>query len=133
MKVRPSEHQGESPRTGKHLKGTLSTSVRDYVLDCNHLVAQDDFEVLGSLIIGFWRSRRVYLLKEIDLRLIRIFTRRSCHYFSFTISVIKFWQLLFVAIGYAVYKSSRLINSCKQFNISVGVYLIMEAVTSESS
>ena len=28
MKVRVSEHKGVSPRTSKHLKGTLSTSVR---------------------------------------------------------------------------------------------------------
>ena len=47
MKVRVSEHQGVSPRTGKHLKGTLSTSVRDHMLDCNHIVAWDDFKVLG--------------------------------------------------------------------------------------
>ena len=46
MKVRVSEHQGVSPRTGKHLKGTLSTSVRDHMLDCNHVVAWDDFKVL---------------------------------------------------------------------------------------
>ena len=39
MKVRVSEHQGVSPRTGKHLKGTLSTSLRDHMLDCNHIVA----------------------------------------------------------------------------------------------
>ena len=37
MKVRVSEHQGVSP--GKHLKGTLSTSVRDPMLDCNYMVA----------------------------------------------------------------------------------------------
>ena len=47
MKVRVSEHQGVSPRTGKHLKGTLSTSVRNHMLDCNHVVAWDDFKVLG--------------------------------------------------------------------------------------
>ena len=47
MKVRVSEHQGVSPRTGKHLKGTLSTSVRDHMLDWNHMVAWDDFKVLG--------------------------------------------------------------------------------------
>ena len=47
MKVRVSEHQGVSPRTGKHLKGTLPTSVRDHMLDCNHVVAWDDFKVLG--------------------------------------------------------------------------------------
>ena len=39
MKVRVLEHQGVSPRTGKHLKGTLSTSLRDHMLDCNHIVA----------------------------------------------------------------------------------------------
>ena len=47
MKVRVSEHQGVLPRTGKHLKGTLSTPVRDHMLDCNHIVAWHDFKVLG--------------------------------------------------------------------------------------
>ena len=31
----------------EHLKGTLSTYVRDHMLDCNHVVAWDDFKVLG--------------------------------------------------------------------------------------
>ena len=47
MKFRVSEHQGVSPRTGKYLKGTLSTSVRDHMLDCNHMAVCDDFEILG--------------------------------------------------------------------------------------
>ena len=47
MKVRISEHQGISPQTGKHLKGTLSTFVRDHMLGCNRVVAWDDFKVLG--------------------------------------------------------------------------------------
>ena len=90
MKVRVSEHQGLSPRTGKHLKGTLSTSVRDHMLDCNHMVAWDDLKYWGgSLIIGFWRLRRVYSLKGISLRLIRIFTPTNRFYFNFMISVIK--------------------------------------------
>ena len=46
-KVRVSEHPGVSPRTGKHLKGTLPTSVRDHMFDCNHMVAWDEFKVLG--------------------------------------------------------------------------------------
>ena len=45
------EHQGVSPRTGKHLKGTLSTSVRDHMLDCNHMVAWDGFWG-GSIVEG---------------------------------------------------------------------------------
>ena len=47
MKVKVWEHQGVSPGTGKHLKGTLSTAVRDHMLDCNHIVVWDDFKVLG--------------------------------------------------------------------------------------
>ena len=46
MKVSVLEHQGISPRTGKHLKGTLPTSVGDHMLDCIHIVASDDFKVL---------------------------------------------------------------------------------------
>ena len=47
MKIRVPEHQGVSPRTGKHLKGTLSTSVKDHMLDYNHIVAWHDFKILG--------------------------------------------------------------------------------------
>ena len=47
MKVRDLEHQGVSLGTGKHLKETFSTSVRDHMLDCNHTVACDDLKVLG--------------------------------------------------------------------------------------
>ena len=47
MKVRVSEHQGVSPRTGKHLQGTLSALVRDHILDSNLSVAWDGFKVLG--------------------------------------------------------------------------------------
>ena len=49
MKVRVSEHQGVSPRTGIHLKAILSTSVRDHMLDCNQMVAWNDFKVLGGV------------------------------------------------------------------------------------
>ena len=47
MKVRISEHQGVSPRTGKRVKETLSTSVRDHMLNCNHTVAWEDFSIIG--------------------------------------------------------------------------------------
>ena len=47
LKVRVSEHQGVSPQTGKIFKGTLSTSVRDHMLECDHSVTWDDFKVLG--------------------------------------------------------------------------------------
>ena len=47
LKVRVSEHQGVSPRTVKIVKGTLFTSVRDHMLECDHIVTWDDFKVLG--------------------------------------------------------------------------------------
>ena len=47
MKVRVSGHHGTSSRTGKHLKATFSTTVRNHMLDCNHIVAWDGFKVLG--------------------------------------------------------------------------------------
>ena len=39
MKVWVSEDKGVSPRTGKKFKGTLSTSERDHMLNCDHTVA----------------------------------------------------------------------------------------------
>ena len=47
MKVWISEHQGVSPRTDKRIKGTLSTSVRDHMLNCDHRVAWKDFSIIG--------------------------------------------------------------------------------------
>ena len=46
LKIRDSEHQGVLPRTGKIVKCTLSTSVRDHMLECDHAVTWDDFKVL---------------------------------------------------------------------------------------
>ena len=42
FKVRVSEDQGVFPRTGKPVKGTLSTSVRDQMLVCDHEVVHED-------------------------------------------------------------------------------------------
>ena len=47
MKVRVSEYQGVSPRTGKRVKGMLSTWVRNHMLDCDHTVAWEDFSIIG--------------------------------------------------------------------------------------
>ena len=46
--TRFSVHQGVSPRTGKPVKGTLSTSVRDHMLVCDHKVLHEDFKFLGN-------------------------------------------------------------------------------------
>ena len=59
FKVRVSEHQGVSPRTGKPVKGTLSTSVRDHMLVCDHKVVYEDFKFLGNE-----SNRDLFELKE---------------------------------------------------------------------
>ena len=48
MKVRVSEHLGVSPRTGKQVQGTLSTSFRDRMLDCDHTAAWEDFSIIDK-------------------------------------------------------------------------------------
>ena len=46
MKIRVSEHQGVSPRAGKRVKGMLSMSVRDHMLNCDNTVAWEDFSII---------------------------------------------------------------------------------------
>ena len=46
--VRVSEHQGISPRTNKPVKYTLSTSVRNHMLVCDHKVVDEDFKFLRN-------------------------------------------------------------------------------------
>ena len=48
FKVEVSEHQGVSPRIGKPVKRTLSTSVRDPMVVCDHKVVHEDFKFLGN-------------------------------------------------------------------------------------
>ena len=48
FKVRVSEHQGVSPITGKPVQSTLSTSVRDQMIVCDHKVVYEDFKFLGN-------------------------------------------------------------------------------------
>ena len=79
FQVRVSVHQGVSPRTDKPVKGTLSTSVRDHMLVCDHKVVHEDFKFLGT------ESDRYLLeLKEISHHLIRTYTRRSCYCFQYS-------------------------------------------------
>ena len=48
FKVRVSEQQGVSPLTSKPVKDTLSTSVRDHMLFCDHKVVHEDIKFLGN-------------------------------------------------------------------------------------
>ena len=48
FKVRVSKHRGVSPITGKPVQSTLSTSVRDHMLVCDHKVEHKDFKFLGN-------------------------------------------------------------------------------------
>ena len=49
MKVQASENQGVSPRTDKRVKSSLSTSMRDHMLDCDHIVAWEDFSIIDRV------------------------------------------------------------------------------------
>ena len=66
LKVGVLEHQGVFPRTGQRVKGTLSTSVRDYMLDCDHTLAWEDFSIIG-------RESNHYLLETKE----RLFIKRD--------------------------------------------------------
>ena len=46
FKVRVSEHMGVSARTGKNIKSTKNSAVRDHMLVCNNIVSFEDFSVL---------------------------------------------------------------------------------------
>ena len=48
FKAKVSEHQGVFLRMGKPVKGTISTSVRDHMLVCDHKVVHEDFKFLGN-------------------------------------------------------------------------------------
>ena len=90
LKATDSERQGISPRTDKHLKGTFSVSVRDHLLDCNHVVDGDDFKVLGREPNHWLLGIKESLFVKGDFCLIRIFTLRNCCYFNNTMSAIEF-------------------------------------------
>ena len=47
MKTWVLEQPGVSSKTGKRVKGTLSTSVRDHMLNSDHIVAWEDFSIIG--------------------------------------------------------------------------------------
>ena len=52
FKLRVSENQGVSPRTGKPVRRTFSTSVSDHMLICDHNVVHEDFKFLGNESLG---------------------------------------------------------------------------------
>ena len=43
-----SEHAGRSALTGKVVKGQCSTTVRDHMLNCDTVVVENDFKILGN-------------------------------------------------------------------------------------
>ena len=48
FKVHVSEHMGVSARTGKNIKSTKNSAVRDHMLVCNSIVSFEDFSVLAN-------------------------------------------------------------------------------------
>ena len=48
FKFHVSEHMGVSARTGKNIKSTKNSAVRDHMLVCNNIVSFEDFSVLAN-------------------------------------------------------------------------------------
>ena len=61
FKVHVSEHMGVSARTGKNIKSTKNSAVRDHMLVCNNIVSFEDFSVLANGTNDF----RIQLQKSI--------------------------------------------------------------------
>ena len=99
MKVRVSEHQGVSTRTRKPVKKTLSTSVRDQMLICDHQAAWEGFITLGNMSDKFaWEFKESLFIKR-DKSILDRNQRRNCYYSSLPFSII----LLYVRFVTFVY------------------------------
>ena len=48
LSVRVGEHSGVSPLTGKKSKSKKSTTVKDHMLFCDHIVSIDAFKTFGT-------------------------------------------------------------------------------------
>ena len=48
FRIRVSEHMGVSAHTGKNIKSTKNSAVRDHRLVCNSIVSFEDFSVLAN-------------------------------------------------------------------------------------
>ena len=66
FKVRVSENQGVSPRIGKSVKCTLSTSVRDHMLVWYHNVMHEDFKFLYNKSYRFFLELKGSLFTKRD-------------------------------------------------------------------
>ena len=65
MKVRVSEHQDVPPRTGKRVKGTLFTPSRDQILNCDDMIAWEDFSIIGrDLNHNLWETKPSLFIKR---------------------------------------------------------------------
>ena len=128
FKVRVSEHQGVSPRRGKPVKGTSSTSVTDNMLVCDHYLVHEDFKFLSN------ESNRYFLeLKEISHHLIATYTSRSYYCFEYSI-LDNFFYLTLLQILLSLYQLLKYqdifqLFLCHSVN---GVNLKMGAVSSGS-
>ena len=66
FKVRVSEHMGVSAHTGKNIKSTKNSAVRDHMLVCNNIVSFEDFSVLANGTNGFRIKLQEILLIHLD-------------------------------------------------------------------
>ena len=112
LKVRVSEHQSVSPQTGKVVEGTLSTSVRDHMLECDHIVVWDDFKVLGRES-NHWllEIKESLFIKRDKPSLNKNINSQKCFYFH-----LRFVSSTFIAHCFA--KFEYLIVNCFELMVS---------------
>ena len=123
FKVRVSEHQGVSPRPGKPVKATLSTSVRNHKLVCDQKIVDEDFTFRDNESNRYLLELKESLfIKRDSHRLIRTYTRRSYYCFEDSITL---RQILFQL--YQLLKYQNILQSflCHRVN---GVTLKMQAL-----
>ena len=85
FKVRVSEHQGVSPRTGKPVKCNLSTSVSDHMLLGDHKVVHEDFKFFGNESNRYLLELKESLFIKRDKPSLNKKTRRSYYFFEYII------------------------------------------------
>ena len=66
IKVRVSGHMGVSAHTGKNIKSTKHSAVRDHMLVCNNIVSFEDFSVLTNRTNDFRIKLQESLLIHCD-------------------------------------------------------------------
>ena len=121
INARASWYQGNSTRTKKLVKGTLSASVRDHMLIYDHWVASEDSTILGSTSNKFILELKACLLKGINQPLRGTSSFRNSYYYR-----LPFWLIFATFVYYYCplvlhFSSRKSINKIENLRKSINV------------